>query len=163
MSAVSDVSDEDWEVWRAYNAGARQLALALDRRLQADAGISHPEYTVLLALFESAHRRLRAGQLADLLAWEKSRVSHQITRMEARGLVTRGACDEDARGTWIGLTVEGRRLLLRAMKDHSTAIRELFLDQVSGDEKTAIRAASKRMLDQLSPAVCDLVQELETA
>ena len=66
--------------------------------------------------------------------------------MEARGLVERTACETDGRGTWIGITAEGRRLLLRAMRDHADAIRELFFDRLTDDEKASIRAASIRML-----------------
>ena len=130
----------------------RHLVAELDRRLQADAGISHPEYTVLLSLNEAPERRLRTGELAELLAWEKSRVSHQVARMESRGLVERTPCETDGRGTWIVLTAEGRRLLLRAMRDHAAAIRELFVDVLTDDEKASMRAASIRMLEGLDPA-----------
>jgi DNA-binding MarR family transcriptional regulator len=152
MSTVSDVSSEDWGTWRLYFSSGRRLVAELDRRLQADVGISHPEYTVLLSLNEAPRRQLRTGELADLLAWEKSRVSHQVTRMEARRLVERTACETDGRGTWIGITAEGRRLLLRGMRDHAEAIRELFFDRLTDDEKAALRAASIRMLELTDPA-----------
>jgi len=152
MSSVSDVAPDDWATWRLYFSSGRRLVAELDRRLQADAGISHPEYTVLLSLNEAPRRQLRTGELADLLAWEKSRVSHQVTRMAARRLVERTACETDGRGTWIGITAEGRRLLLRAMRDHADAIRELFVDRLGEDEKAAIRAGSIRMLETLDPA-----------
>ena len=152
MSSVSDVSPEDWATWRLYVSSGRHLIAELDRRLQADVGISHPEYTVLLSLNEAPRRQLRTGELAELLAWEKSRVSHQVARMEARKLVDRAPCETDGRGTWIGITAEGRRLLLRAMRDHADAIRELFVDLLTEDEKASIRSASIRMLERLDPA-----------
>jgi DNA-binding MarR family transcriptional regulator len=152
MSTVSEVSPDDWAVWRLYISSGRHLVAELDRRLQADAGVSHSENTVLLSLNEAPDRRLRTGELAGLLAWEKSRVSHQVARMEARGLVERTACETDGRGTWIGITAEGRRLLLRAMRAHAADIRELFVDRLTDDEKAAIRAASIRMLEELDPA-----------
>jgi len=152
MSTVSEVSADDWAVWRLYISSGRHLVAELDRRLEADAGVSHPEYTVLLALNEAPQRQLRTGELAELLAWEKSRVSHQVTRMAARRLVERTACETDGRGTWIGITAEGRRLLLRAMRAHAADIRELFVDRLTDDEKASIRAASIRMLEALDPA-----------
>ncbi len=152
MSTVSDVSPEDWATWRLYFASGRRLVAELDRRLQADVGISHPEYTVLLSLNEAPRRHLRTGELAELLAWEKSRVSHQVARMEARKLVERAPCETDGRGTWIGITAEGRRLLLRAMRDHTDAIRTLFFDRLTDDDKASIRAASIRMLEVTDPA-----------
>lgn len=151
MTAISEVDRADWATWRLYFSSGRRLVAELDRRLQADAGISHPEYTVLLSLNEAPQRQLRAGELAELLAWEKSRVSHQVTRMAARRLVERTACETDGRGSWIGITAEGRRLLLRAMRDHADAIRDLFVDRLSDDEKASIRTASIRMLERLDP------------
>jgi len=63
-----------------------------------DAGISQADFIVLGRLSEAPDRRLRTGELAELLAWEKSRVSHQLKRMVQRGLVTREECGDDARG-----------------------------------------------------------------
>lgn len=159
MSEVSEIPAEDWALWRSWVSANQQLARALDRQLQRDAGLSQADYIVLLELFESPDRRLRAGELADRIAWEKSRVSHQVARMEARGLVVRRECDTDARGTWIEPTTDGRRALLGAMRQHTTAIRELFLDRLEPAEKSAMRAALRRVLDAVDPAECELARD----
>ena len=145
MSTVSEVSDEDWDVWRDYYRAARELTHAFDRRLQDDSGISHPEYLVMLALWNAPHRKMRTGELA----WEKSRVSHQVTRMVSRGLLERTECDTDARGVWVGITSEGSRTLLSATRDHTEAIRDWFFDVLTDDEKHVFQAASQRMRAKL--------------
>ncbi|WP_187264880.1 MarR family winged helix-turn-helix transcriptional regulator [Homoserinibacter sp. GY 40078] len=150
MSTLSEVNPEDWDVWRDYHRAGRELTHALDRRLQADAGISHPEYLLLLTLWTAPERRLRTGELADELAWEKSRVSHQVTRMVARGLVERSACDTDARGVWVALTPDGRRTVIRATRDHTDAIRAWFLDVLTDDELRAFQTASQRIRERLA-------------
>ncbi|MFT4284932.1 MAG: MarR family winged helix-turn-helix transcriptional regulator [Protaetiibacter sp.] len=157
MSTVSDVSPADWELWRDYFRGARELGTALDRRLQDDAGISHPDYMLMLSLWEAPQHSLRTGELAEQLAWEKSRVSHQVSRMEARGLVVRRECETDARGVWVELTPEGSRLLLRATRDHTDAIREWFVDLLDDDEKRALSAIAKRMRSALGTACAEAV------
>ncbi|MBN9140272.1 MAG: winged helix-turn-helix transcriptional regulator [Micrococcales bacterium] len=157
MSTVSDVSPADWELWRDYFRGARELGTALDRRLQDDAGISHPDYMLMLSLWEAPQHSLRTGELAEQLAWEKSRVSHQVSRMEARGLVVRRECETDARGVWVELTPEGSRLLLRATRDHTDAIREWFVDLLDDDEKRALSAIAKRMRATLGTACAEAV------
>lgn len=145
MSTVSEVSPEDWAVWSDYFRGNRELLAALDRRLLDDAGISHPEYLVLLSLWESPDNSLRTGELAEHLSWEKSRVSHQVTRMQGRGLVERRECETDARGVWVTLSTDGRRTFLRATRDHSAAIREWFFDILSEEEKRVLGAVAQRM------------------
>ncbi|MFT4028984.1 MAG: MarR family winged helix-turn-helix transcriptional regulator [Protaetiibacter sp.] len=145
MSTMSEVSPEEWELWRDYFRGGRELVAALDRRMQADAGISHPEYLLMLSLWHAPGHSLRTGELAGELSWEKSRVSHQVSRMASRGLVERRECETDARGVWVSLTPVGSRLLLRATRDHTDAIREWFLELLDGDERRVLGAAAKRM------------------
>jgi len=151
---MNDVPAEHWDLWRDYFRGGRELVAALDRRLQGDAGISHPEYLVMLALWEAPEHSRRTGELADELSWEKSRVSHQVSRMQARGLVERRECATDARGVWVTLTADGSRMLLRATRDHTDAIREWFLDLMDEDEKRVLGAVATRMRERLGTA-CD--------
>ena len=89
---MSEVTEEEWAVWRTFYAMRRQLDRALEDQLQRDAGISGADYEILLALFTSRDRRLRSRDLVDRIGWEKSRISHQVTRMESRGLVERSEC-----------------------------------------------------------------------
>jgi len=159
MSTVSEVSEQDWQLWRDFVAMHQQLARELDRQLQRDAGISQADWGVLLTLSKAPDRRLRTGELAELLAWEKSRVSHQVTRMESRGLIDRTECTTDGRGTWVGLTSEGRRTLLGATSEHATAIRELFFDNLDSEQKQALSSAARRVLDHINPEACAIVEE----
>lgn len=159
MPTTTETSERDWALWRDFVGMHQQLARELDRQLQRDAGISQADYGVLIVLSEAPDRRLRTGELAELLGWEKSRVSHQVTRMETRGLLDRTDCDTDGRGTWIELTADGRRTLLSATRGHSEAIRELFLAQLEPGELEAIAHASRRVLDHINPAACELAEE----
>lgn len=163
MSTVSEVSPDDWRLWRAFRSMSEQLSRELDRRLQRDAAISQADYAVLLSVFEAPERRRRTGELGELLAWEKSRVSHQVARMEARGLVRRVECSDDARGTWVTLEPDGSRALLGAMSEHAAAIRSLFLDALDPVEKSVLLAAAERTLRGLNPAACDLEQSSSDA
>jgi DNA-binding MarR family transcriptional regulator len=159
MTADEELSDQDWAVWRDFMSMSGQLSRELDRRLQADAGISHADYSVLVVLQQATDHQLRTGELAELLAWEKSRVSHQVARMEARGLVTRRECDTDGRGTWIEPTAEGRRVLLGAMRNHNRTIRELFFDALGDEQRAAISDAAVNVLDRLNPEACEIAEE----
>jgi DNA-binding MarR family transcriptional regulator len=155
MSEVSNVSSEEWDAWRAFAAMRKHLDLALERRLQRDAGISLPDFEILLALFESRDNQLRVGELSALLGWERTRLSHQVTRMENRGLVIRVERETDARGRWIAATAEGRRVILGAMRDHARGIREYFFDVMSREELGLVSDVSTRVLGAIDPPPCD--------
>jgi DNA-binding MarR family transcriptional regulator len=158
MSAVRTppavVTDEEWDVWRAFMLMRGQLDRALADRLEANAGISSADYVVLVELFEAPERRLRASRLAAFIAWEKSRLSHQLTRMEQRGLVQRTDCEDDLRGKWVVLTNDGRRAVLKAMRDHNHAIREYFFDVLDDEEKAVLQRLSDRVLSAIDPEIC---------
>jgi DNA-binding MarR family transcriptional regulator len=154
MPEVPTLTTEEWELWRAFHAMRRQLDLALERELQQDAQISGPDYEILITLFESPEKQLRARELTARLGWEKSRLSHQVTRMVARGLVERSDCDTDGRGTWIGLTTKGRLSTLGAVRSHALTIRRLFFDVLSETELDVLGTVSGRVLDAIDPPDC---------
>jgi len=154
---ATETTDDERELWRSFYVMRRQLEVTLERRLQADAGISGADYEVLVALDRSPTKRLRAGQIGDIIGWEKSRVSHQITRMEQRDLVKREECGDDARGVWIVLTDDGDRAISGAERDRREAVREYFFDVLTDEEKTVLAGISRKVLDNINPPVCDEV------
>ena len=155
MTDGTGVTETEWTAWRTFTSMRRQLDVALERQLQRDGDISAAEYSVLITLFEAEGKQLRARDIGMVLAWEKSRVSHQISRMEKRGLVGRRECDTDARGTWITLAADGKRAGLSAMREHAATIRSYFFDVVTADELEALRSASERVLGVITPVNCD--------
>lgn len=161
MASDGELSEQEWAVWRVFMAMSSQLSRELDRRLQSNAGISHADYSVLLMLHRASGHRVRTGELAELLAWEKSRVSHQVSRMEARELLERSECDTDGRGTWITPTAEGSRVFRGARPDHIRTIRELFFDGLDDSQRVALSDAALNVLDKLSPEACSIAEQNE--
>lgn len=151
----SVTADPAEELWRTLGSMRRQLELTLERRLQADAGISTADFEILNALHDVAGNRLRAGQIAELIGWEKSRVSHQIQRMEQRDLIGRAECGDDARGIWVTLTSNGEQAFASARGDRSEAVRQHFFDVLSESEKAMLQSLSQRVLATMAPTDCD--------
>lgn len=113
----------DITLFRALTLVARQLTVVVEQRLQSEAGISLPEFEILSALAAAPDHRARAGTLGQMLAWEKSRISHQVGRMERKGLIERFSCADDLRGTWVGLTGAGAAAVASATPAYEAAVR----------------------------------------
>ncbi|GAA0277466.1 MarR family transcriptional regulator [Actinomadura nitritigenes] len=121
------LTDGEQRAWQAY----RRMFLLLNARLSRDLakdGLSDPDYDVLSNLGASPDRRRRVSELADRMLWSTSRLSHQITRMQRRGLVVREECATDGRGAVVALTDAGMRTLEDAAVHHVESVRAYFID-----------------------------------
>ena len=136
-------------MWRRYRDVNQLLDLAIERQLQRDASMSQSDYSVLVSLSEADGRGLRARDLGSVLGWDRSRVSHQVRRMEGRGLVAKGECAEDGRGTIVTLTEEGAEAISRVAPKHVEKVRELFVDVVTEDEISALTDIYERVASRI--------------
>ncbi|WP_052405478.1 MarR family winged helix-turn-helix transcriptional regulator [Demequina mangrovi] len=143
-----------WALWRAVTLMGRRLVAGLEQRLQAAVGISVPDLDILMALDAAPDGRLRAGSLGEMLGWEKSRISHHVTRMEARGLVRRVTCDEDLRGTWVETDAAGRTALAQALPIFSEHLQHGLVDVLPEDEAEALGRAALRILHASPATAC---------
>ena len=151
MTRGGDDDDVRWldpreqAVWRRWLFSQRHLMVQLTRSLAEESGLSMPDYEVLVMLTDTPEGRVRMAVLADLLEWERSRLSHHIRRMEARGLVERRECQEDGRGAFVGITPLGQRTIERAAPGHVSAVRRHFIDQLGTDGLEALETALGRL------------------
>src|ERR1700684_4551339 len=106
------------QVWRGFNEGFVGLRSSAASRLLAETALSAGDYVILLALSEAAGERLRSSQLAEAVAWELSRLSHHLCRMERRGLIRREECLADSRGAEVVLTTDGAAAFHHATVPH---------------------------------------------
>lgn len=138
--------------WRGFLTMRARLDAALRRSLQQHAGLSDADYGVLVHLSEAPRGRVRQFELAKALGWEKSRVSHQVRRMETRGLVERSACTTDRRGAEVAITRAGRAAIRAAAPQHAADVTAFFAEPLTAeqlDALTAISAAVIARLDEL--------------
>jgi DNA-binding MarR family transcriptional regulator len=132
--------------WRTLQMMQMRLDGELARLLAAESGLSYQDYTVLVALTAQPEGRMRAFELGALLGWEKSRLSHHVRRMAERGLVKKEKCASDRRGSFVAVTAAGRKEIEDAAPGHVTAVRQLFVDRLTGDQLDALADVAETVL-----------------
>jgi DNA-binding MarR family transcriptional regulator len=115
-----------------------RLADRINRDIFRETGLSEADVEILMALMEAPDEPMRALALRCGLEWEKSRLSHQVRRMEQRGLVRRELCIEDNRGAFVGLTAIGRQLAEDARRAHDRAVQHYVIDVLSPAQLDAL-------------------------
>jgi DNA-binding MarR family transcriptional regulator len=146
------LDDDEARAWRALQLMNLRLDGELAHRLTAASGLSYQEYMVLVALTDSSDSRLRVQDLAQMVGWEKSRMSHQVSRMASRGLVTKRKCRSDRRGSWVVVTQKGRKEIEAAAPDHVTDVRQLFIDQLSHHQLQTQAEIAETVLEKFDSA-----------
>lgn len=152
------LDEEELRAWRGLQLMQNQLSAALSRELVDASGLSYLDYLVLAALTDRPGGRMRSFELGRELGWEKSRLSHHISRMAERGLVERQKCSEDRRGAHIAVTKLGRKAIESAAPGHVASVRRRFLDRLSPEEVRALAAISEKVLAGLA-AECDALDD----
>jgi DNA-binding MarR family transcriptional regulator len=111
-----------------------ELTTHLGRQLSRECGLTEADYAVLVTVSEAPGQRIRSRDLGRRLGWERSRLSHQIARMQARGTVKRAPCDDDARGFDVILTDAGVAVIEAAAPAHALAVRHCFGDLLTSEQ-----------------------------
>jgi DNA-binding MarR family transcriptional regulator len=111
-----------------------------------EAGLSFADYHVLASLSEARGHQMRITDLAARISWSKSRLSHQLSRMEARGLVSRSTCPTDARGALALLTPAGLEAIQNAAPGHVESIRRHLLQPLSPEQVGALADIAEAVL-----------------
>src|SRR6201987_4617613 len=135
------LSDDEQRAWQTYLRMSSLLPVALNRQLQQDCGLTPPENEELVQLSEMPEHQLRPFKICEALNWGQSRLSHQLTRMERRGLVSRMEYEAAGGGAAVKLTGAGADAIAAAAPRHVAAVRGLIFDRLSGAQRAAFEEA----------------------
>jgi DNA-binding MarR family transcriptional regulator len=141
------LSDDEQRVWRDYLLMTARLQTAMNRQLQRDCGLSLADYDVLVALGERPGCRI--SELGERLSWEQSRLSHQLSRMRARGLVERRGADDDRRAATIELTDAGRDVLEAAAPGHAKLVHGFVFAGLRAADRRAVQRWMSGVLERM--------------
>ncbi|NLE80645.1 MAG: MarR family transcriptional regulator [Rhodococcus sp.] len=131
--------------WRGYMDGSQRLMEVLNRDLQQHHDLSLADYRILVLLSESSDGSLRMSDLADGVMSSRSRLTHQIRRMENEGMVVRDTCIEDGRGVLAVITDEGRRRLAVAAPTHVVGVRRNLVDLLTKNQLKVLAEVFERV------------------
>ncbi|WP_069815204.1 MarR family winged helix-turn-helix transcriptional regulator [Streptomyces sp. TP-A0874] len=137
-TATRWLSDDEQRAWRTHLEVSKLLTHQLEKDLQPF-GLTMNDYEILVQLSESEGQRMRMSDLAAATLQSKSRLSHQITRMENAGLVRREHCESDRRGLYAVLTDEGASTMTRVAPHHVASVRKHFIDILPPDQLEALQ------------------------
>jgi DNA-binding MarR family transcriptional regulator len=138
--------------WIRLRGVLELLPGVLDAQLRRDADVTEFEYYVLAMLSEAPGRTLRMTELARQTNATLPRLSHVVSRLEARDLVARFPCPEDRRATNARLTEAGWEKLRAAAPGHVVTVRQHVVDALTDEQIDQLAAIGDALLARLDPA-----------
>jgi DNA-binding MarR family transcriptional regulator len=135
------LSPHELRVWHAFKLMGEDVLSRVERDLTEAVGLSGPEFGVLLRLAGLGKGEMRQQALAECLEWDKSRLSHQLTRMQRRDLIIRHESGE--RSVLVLITKLGRQTLDTAMPIHAASVRRHLLSRLTPEQiATMVRVSN---------------------
>jgi DNA-binding MarR family transcriptional regulator len=138
---IKPLSPHELRVWHAFMLMHEDVLGRVGRDITQATGLSGPEFGVLSRLAALGKGEMRQQELARVMAWDKSRLSHQLTRMQERGFIERHRCDE--RTVLVAITRLGREKLDAARPIHAASVRRNLLSRLTQEQiDTIVRVSN---------------------
>lgn len=134
--ATKPLSPHELRVWHAFKLMGEDVMARVERDIAQATGLSGPDFGVLVRLAGCGQGEMRQQALAESIGWDKSRLSHQLTRMQERGLIERRKSDK--RVVLVGITKHGREKLKAAQPVHAGSVRRNLLARLNEEQIAAI-------------------------
>lgn len=152
MTGARWLNPAERQAWLALYAVATMLPGTLDADLNRRAKITLFDYHVLAMLSEAEDRTLPMSDLAGRSNASLSRLSHVVTKLEARGWVQRSQSTRDLRVTTATLTSDGLGNLQELALEHVEYVRHLVFDGLDEQDVADLERVGKKILARLDSA-----------
>ena len=136
--------------WELYFTTTARLTERIEAALKCKAGLSMPEYSVLLMTDRAGEAGIRPSVLAHKVVFSRSRLTHTMKRLESRNLISRRPCQGDGRGGLVFLTDAGKRLFDEAAIVQRDVIRRLFLNEITPEEIDMLTGLFSRVSERIN-------------
>jgi DNA-binding MarR family transcriptional regulator len=138
MARSKELTARELKLWQAWLKISEAVVSQVARDVAEASGLSASEYGILERLVEIGNGRLRQRELAIALEWDKSRISHQLTRMQERGLLTRSKTEGE--GSQVVISRHGRETLAQARPIHAQAVRHHLVERLTPEQAATLLA-----------------------
>lgn len=128
------LTEDQLLAWRAFFESSQLLEAMLDRSLKPVVGLSHADYGVLRRLQDANGHRMSMRDLRHAVWFSRSRLSHQVKRLVASGLIVKAVDAEDGRRQMVALTEAGLRTTRSAQNAARQVLRDHFFDHLAPQE-----------------------------
>jgi DNA-binding MarR family transcriptional regulator len=152
MAASAALSADETHIWRSLLRLSDLLRFRIAGDVRQVSDLSAADHSVLLHLAEADAGRMLQQDLASSMYWSKSRMSHQLARMEARGLLDRMP-DSKSRQIVVSITKEGRSVIKAVTPAHAAAVRRHLLSHATAEELTILVQLAERIRDDLDGGI----------
>jgi DNA-binding MarR family transcriptional regulator len=142
------LSPRELRIWHAFVSMGEDVLERVGRDIARATGLSGPEFGVLSRIAAYGRGEMRQQDLATVMAWEKSRLSHQLSRMEERNLIERRP--SKGRATLVALTKIGREKLALALPIRAQSVRRNLLARLTPEQIDTIIRVSNLLGDEES-------------
>jgi DNA-binding MarR family transcriptional regulator len=135
------LSPRELRIWHAFRLMGEDVLGRVGRDIAQATGLSGPEFGVLSRLAAIGKGEMRQQTLAAVMGWDKSRLSHQLTRMQQRALIERR--HSDGKVVLVVLTKVGRERLEAARPIHAESVRRNLLLRLTQEQiDTIVRVSN---------------------
>jgi DNA-binding MarR family transcriptional regulator len=126
------LSPRELRVWHAFLLMGEDVLGRVERDIAQATGLTGPEFGVLSRLAALGKGEMQQQVLARVMTWDKSRLSHQLTRMQERALIERRRTD--GKTVLVVLTEFGREKLEAARPIHAASVRRNLLSRLTPEQ-----------------------------
>ena len=144
------LTEDELRSWLPLAGVMLRLGTALDSQLQRDSDLTHFDYLCLAMLSEHADHTTSMSELAGRTNASLSRLSHVVSKLEGRGLVSRCRSEASRRVTMVRMTEEGYAVLVAAAPGHVETVRSLVFDGLPPEDVQALGRIMRHVLKRIA-------------
>ncbi|MDJ0396443.1 MarR family winged helix-turn-helix transcriptional regulator [Rhodococcus sp. G-MC3] len=139
-SSDSELDGAERSLWFAWKRAHEVIRARVSAEVHTATGLSDPDVAILIHVADAGP--VRQSHLAKRLGWDRTRLSHHVSRMETRGLVTR---EKVGGAVEVSLTDAGSDVVRIAKPIHAAAVREHLITPFTPHQIDNLRQALERI------------------